>query len=409
MIGVTTAIVLDKRIPRQDGTYAVKLRVTYKRQQQYYPINEFLTEDEWEKTQKNNPRKGSKNKKLFFNEIENRALEIIKTIQPFSFASFKKRFNQDSETQKDLIAIMKDYIESLKNEKRIGTAKSYQDALNSFIEFLNSKNRKKLMVWDCDSEWLKSFENWMLEKGRSNSTIGIYLRSLRTIVNIAIEQGSMPKEEYPFGKRKYQIPSSKNIKKALKITDIKRIVNYVPATISQEKAKDFWIFSYLCNGLNVKDIARLKYKNIHGNNLSFLRAKTEHTTKQDQKEISVPINNEMLQIIKKWGVKTNNTESYIFRILNDNDTPEIQYRKIQNATKSLNKSMKKIGEALELPMKITTYTARHSFATVLKRSGAPIEFISESLGHKDLKTTENYLDSFEDDVKEAYQKKLLDF
>jgi len=51
----------------------------------------------------------------------------------------------------------------------------------------------------------------------------------------------------------------------------------------------------------------------------------------------------------------------------------------------------------------------NTFATVLKRSGAPIEFISESLGHKDLKTTENYLDSFEDDVKETYQKQLLNF
>lgn len=71
--------------------------------------------------------------------------------------------------------------------------------------------------------------------------------------------------------------------------------------------------------------------------------------------------------------------------------------------------MKRIGEALNLELKLTTYSARHSFATVLKRSGAPIEFISESLGHKDLKTTENYLDSFEDEVKESYQKQLLNF
>ena len=71
--------------------------------------------------------------------------------------------------------------------------------------------------------------------------------------------------------------------------------------------------------------------------------------------------------------------------------------------------MKIIGKKLELELKLTTYTARHSFATVLKRSGAPIEFISESLGHKDLGTTENYLDSFENEIKEQYQRKLLNF
>jgi site-specific recombinase XerD len=71
--------------------------------------------------------------------------------------------------------------------------------------------------------------------------------------------------------------------------------------------------------------------------------------------------------------------------------------------------MKKIGTILGFDTKLTTYSARHSFATVLKRSGAPIEFISESLGHKDLKTTENYLDSFEDEMKESFQKQLLNF
>ena len=82
--------------------------------------------------------------------------------------------------------------------------------------------------------------------------------------------------------------------------------------------------------------------------------------------------------------------------------------KIKQATKTINKYCKRIGEELEIETKITTYTARHSFATVLKRAGAPIEFISESLGHKDLKTTENYLDSFENETRQVYQRKLLD-
>ncbi len=71
--------------------------------------------------------------------------------------------------------------------------------------------------------------------------------------------------------------------------------------------------------------------------------------------------------------------------------------------------MKKVGLELGCQTKLTTYVARHSFATVLKRSGASIPFISECLGHKDTKTTENYLDSFEHSMKESYQKQLLNF
>ena len=221
MIGVTTAVVLDKRIKRKDETYAVKLRVTYKRQQQYYPVNEFLTIEDWEKTQFKNPRKGYKDKKLYFNDIEQRAIDIIKSLHPFSFKRFAKKFNQDSNLQRDALILMKEFIDSLKEENRFGSAQTYSDALNSIKKFLQTQKRKKLMVWHIDPEWLKDYEDWMTKKGRSSSTIGIYLRSLRTIVNVAIEAGSIDKEDYPFGKRKYQIPSSKNIKKALKISDIK--------------------------------------------------------------------------------------------------------------------------------------------------------------------------------------------
>lgn len=409
MIGVTTGVILDKRNLRKDDTYAVKLRVTHKRQQQYYPINVFLTVEDWEKTQQKNPRKGYKEDKFYFNEIEQRAIDIIKKLHPFSFTSFERKFNQDSELQKDALILIENYIIFLRYEERFGTAQSYNDALKSFKNFLKTQKRKKIMVWNITPEWLKKYEKWMTEMGRSPTTIGFYLRNLRAIINMAIENGSLDKEEYPFGKRKYQIPSSKNIKKALKIIDIKKIVNYKPSNEYEAKARDLWLFSYLSNGLNVKDIANLQYKNIKDNKIAFIRAKTKNTTKHEQRKITVPINAEIKKIIKKWGIKNTNPDTYIFGIINNDDNLEKQYWKIKQATKIINKHMKHIGEELEITVKITTYTARHSFATVLKRSGAPIEFISESLGHKDLKTTENYLDSFEDDVKEAYQKKLLDF
>ena len=87
-------------------------------------------------------------------------------------------------------------------------------------------------------------------------------------------------------------------------------------------------------------------------------------------------------------------------------TPEEEYRAVQQTVQTINKNLTKICNALEID-KATTYTARHSFATVLKRSGASVEFISESLGHKSKQTTQNYLANFEDKEKAKWANLLL--
>ena len=409
MIGLSIAIIHDKRILRKNGSYAVKLRVTYFRIQKYYPVNVSLTTEEWDKAHSEKPRKEHKEHLLYFNEIEQKALAIIKDMTVFSFPAFEKKFNQKPKQGTDTISLFESYILQFKNEERIGTADSYNCALNSIKSFISTIRRKKLNFTDVTPELLTEYEQWMIGKGNSTTTIGIYLRSLRTIINNAIASGYLDKDAYPFGKRKYQIPSGKNTKKALKLVDIAAIINFQTTSRFQDRARDLWVFSYLCNGANIKDIAKLKYKNIDGGKINFIRSKTERSTKQDLKSISAFLLPETLEIIEKWGNKDRDPENYIFGIIDKNDDPQKVHDKVKQTFRRINEHMKKIGSSLGIDIKLTTYSARHSFATVLKRSGAPMEFISESLGHKDLKTTENYLDSFEDDMKESYQKQLLNF
>lgn len=409
MIGLTTAIILDTRRAKKHDTYPVKLRITYYRVQKYYPVNVNLTSDEWDKMHGKKPRRELKEKLDYFNKIELKALEIIKELPTFSFPAFEKKFNQKPKQDVDTISLFESYIKTLKEENRIGTADSYNWALTSFQKFITTKRRKKMPFAEVNQDLLQNYEDWMVSNGISKTTVGIYMRSLRTIINLAIENGYMGKDFYPFGKRKYQIPSSKNTKKAVTVVEISAIMNYKPKSKFQERARDLWIFSYLCNGANMKDIARLKYKNIEGNKINFIRSKTERSIKQELKSVSAFLLPETWSIIEKWGMPDRNPETYIFGIIEEGDSPERIHAKVKQTYRRINEHMKKIGTELKIDMNLTTYTARHSFATILKRSGAPIEFISESLGHKDLKTTENYLDSFEDDLKESYQKQLLNF
>ncbi len=409
MIGITTAIILDKRFLHKNLKYAVKLRLTYFREQRYFPVNVTMTEQEWMEAHSDKPPKKYKDDLIYFTDIERKALEIIKEMNVFSFAAFEKKFNKKPRSSTDIISLFEDYIAKLKSEKRVGTAISYNCALSSLKSYVATNRRRKLNFADLSPEFLVEYEQWMAGKGNSNTTMGIYLRSLRTIVNNAIADGYLDKDAYPFGKRKYQIPAGKNIKKALNMVDIAAIINYQTTSRFRERARDLWLFSYLCNGANMQDIARLKYRNIENGKITFIRTKTERSTKQDLKPVSAFLLPETLAIIDKWGNQDRDPDNYIFGIIDKDDSPERIHDKVKQTFRRINEHMKIIGADLGITTRLTTYTARHSFATVLKRSGAPIEFISESLGHKDIKTTENYLDSFEDDMKETYQKQLLNF
>lgn len=398
-------LILDTRREKANGSYPVKVRVTYNRKQKYYPTSVDLFEIEWEKIHGERVNKELKKTKVTLIGVQAKAQAICDDLKAFNFAIFEKQFYKVRNNDGSLINLYEEYIAELKKEERISTASSYQCSLNSLKEF-----RAKLSLEDVTVDFLKQYEKWMLSEGNSLTTVGIYLRPLRALYNTAISNGLVSIEMYPFGKKRYEIPSGRNIKKALTIADVGRIYKYktIPGT-TMDKAKDFWLFTYFCNGINMKDIALLQCNNIKGDFINFVRSKTEHTTRRSIKPISIYLNDDAKGIIKKWGNCDHSPENYIFPILDKEMTAEKQYAAIQQFTKIVNKYIGIIATDLNLEKHVTTYTARHTFSTVLKRSGASTEFISEALGHSNKKTTESYLDSFEQDTQKEFAKKLLAF
>ena len=156
------------------------------------------------------------------------------------------------------------------------------------------------------------------------------------------------------------------------------------------------------------DIAKLKFKNVTSKSITFIRTKTAKSRKEI-KPIVAPVTEEIHRIIDKWSNPDKSPDNYVFPILEDGISAKLEKSKIKWIVKQTNKYMQDLAGELNIEEKITTYTARHSYSTVLKRSGVSTEFISESLGHSDLKTTENYLDSFEDDIKREYANFLTAF
>ena len=192
---------------------------------------------------------------------------------------------------------------------------------------------------------------------------------------------------------KYEIPEGHGRKLALTLPEIKRVMSFQDSTNELEEFRDLWFFSYLCNGINFRDLLYLQYSNIINGEICFIRAKTARNTKHS-KIIHAVITPEMQKIIEKWGNPPTSPETYIFPFATGKENPFERVKLVREVVTECNQILYKISHKTGIP-RVTTYSARHSFATVLKRSGVNISYISESLGHSNLAITENYLASFE--------------
>ena len=387
----TASIYLDEYRPKKTGKCSVKIKVTFDRKRNYYQTNYELTKDEFEKVVNGKRLNNNENEmRVKLNSRLNKAREVIEDLSIFTFNNFDESYFEERNVTNSVSFAFDKYVNELKTQDRIGTAVSYNCAKNSLARF-----DKNLTFADVTPSFLRKYERWMLKEKRSITTVGIYLRSLKAIYN----QQNIDASIYPFGndKKKYQIPASKNIKKSLTVEEIAKIYNYEAKPMSsKDMAKDYWLFLYLANGMNVKDFCMLKWENIDGKMLKYKRAKTKRSQKES-KYISVALKDETLDIIKKWGQPSILKSAYIFPHLKPEFSAEKKYTIYQQLTKNINKYMKVISVELGLEKNITTYFARHSFATVLKRSGAQIGMISDLLGHSSVDVTESYLGSFEND------------
>jgi integrase/recombinase XerD len=400
----TTAIFIDKYHPKAEGLCAISIRVTHDRKKKYFATGITLTEADFNRVMGEKPRDSFKSIALKLQAFEKKAADIVDMLPLFTWAAFEKHYLSNRAAKDNLDLAFSDYATELRGEDRIGTAVSYECSQSSLNKFAPGAK-----FADVTPEFLTKYEKWMLGEGNSVTTVGIYLRNLRTLFNNAITDGMLSKEYYPFGKKRYEIPTGNNIKKALTLSDIALIYYHKPERgTTAEMAKDYWLFMYLCNGINVKDMALLKYENIKGEILEFERAKTVRT-KRKVEPIRVSLNEDMRAIIKRWGNTAKDVSTYIFPVLSKGLTAVRQRQLIQQLTKVINTQMKDIASELTITSDITTYAARHSFATILQRSGASVSFISEALGHSNVNTTQNYLAGFEDDSKKEMVRALTAF
>jgi len=415
---VTVNLYLDTRRKKENRSFPIKIRVydgTTKKARLYTTDFDLIEKDY---NRIFFPDKGQRFRKEEteiredLEGLKNYYSDKIKSLKIFTFEAFEKSIEIKSGDLSDAFYHYDAYIKQLKDSDRIGTASSYELSMKSLKSYLKAKKGKepiKLLFQDITVKFLNDYETWMTTNNKSFTTVGIYLRGLRVIFNWAIELKNIEQDLYPFGVKRYEIPASTNPKKAFDSTQLQTLFQVKAETPEQEKARDFWFFSFVCNGMNMKDILHLKWKNLDDGQIIFVREKTKRTKKANSRPIQVPLTDFAKSFIEQYGTKEGNPNGFIFPVLDEKMTAEKLHSVKSNFIRFINQHIKQLAKANGLTADISTYWARHSFATTAVRKKASLEFVSEALGHSDLKTTKNYFAGFEDKTKKEILEDITDF
>ncbi|AZQ59890.1 hypothetical protein EJ994_14190 [Maribacter sp. MJ134] len=265
------------------------------------------------------------------------------------------------------------------------TAEWYDSCIKRFLKFNNTKD---IRLDEITVSLLQDYEVDFVARGNKPGTINSYMRGIRALYNKAIEEDEFVPMRNPF--LKYKIPSSKTTKKrATSKNNFLEIRNLrYPKDSILWHAKNYILIMFNCRGMNLIDLVKLKLKNIEGDRLYYGRSKTGDP-------LSVKITVELSAILDHYTLGKNK-EDYLFPINYDGSTEH--YEKYKSIRRRVNERLKIIANDAGIEEKFTTYTIRHSWATIAKYLGVSTEVIREGLGHNSMRTTEVYLKSFENKI-----------
>lgn len=276
--------------------------------------------------------------------------------------------------------------------KRDGTAKTYSDSLASFSSFRNGKD---ITFDDLNEDVINQYEAWMKNKGLKRNSSSCYLRTLKTLYLKAVELGLAEDKDifcHVF------TGFATTTKRAISIDAIKAIrklnLENNPALAF---ARDMFMLSLYLQGMSFVDIAYLKKSDIRNGQLQYSRKKTGQA-------LTISWERPMQEIVDAYSHLTKDTPYLLPIITKQDGTERKQYEKAEH---NVNRNLKNIGEMAGLHIPLTTYVARHSWASIMRDMGNDITVVGKGLGHSDIKTTQIYLSTIDNSTVMKANKRFL--
>lgn len=400
-MAITVKVVCYKSKVLSNNESPLMLRVTKDRKPKYVSLGISVNPTHWDFS-KNQPKTECPNREYIemliadkIKEYSAKIIELKATNQEFTSTSLVEKVSVKRTNRKTVADVFQEYMTSLIKSGRKSYALSIKQLYNSLLEFNHNLDFYFSVM---DVAWLKRYELFLRERQLAENTIGIRFRTLRAVYNVAIEEDAVSSDCYPFKKFKVSRLHQDTVKRALTKVDIERVLQFQSSNRYMRFPIDIFTFTYYCGGINFKDIAHLTKANLIDGRLIYKRQKTK-------KLIKIPLQPQALALIKKYH---DTGSPYLFPILSPlHITDEQKANRIHKVITKVNDRLKQIGKTLNLPITLTTYVARHSQATVMKKAGVSTAVIREIMGHSSERVTQIYLDSFDNEQINEAMKNLL--
>ena len=299
-----------------------------------------------------------------------------------------------------VVTFMKQVARGLQMEGNFGTAHVYRSSLNAIIAYRGNEN---FTFNEVNPEWLKGFEVFLRSRGCSWNTVSTYLRTFRAVYNRAVDLRKAPYVPHLF--RSVYTGTRADHKRALNNEDMKKVFAKLTQSsvdsLVLRKAQEMFILMFLLRGLPFVDLAYLRKSDLRNNTITYRRRKTGRT-------LSVTLTPEAMVLIKRY-MNRDSTSPYLFPLLKSREGTQEAYREYQLALRTFNHQLMLLGDLLGLGDKLSSYSARHTWATTAYYCEIHPGIISEAMGHSSITVTETYLKPFRSKKIDEANRQVVDF
>ena len=375
-------------VPEAEGT--LYYQVIHKRKVKYISTEHHIYADEWDEKAETivvaaeSERKGT----LAMMQCKiDKAFKQLRSIldrterchKDYTVEELCKAFINE-QTYKTVFVFLHEQATKKEQMKRLGTARTYGNAYRRFKAFREDVD---LTFDELTPDMIECYEAWLIDRRLKQNSIRCYLRTLNTLLCKAVAEGLLSNRNL-FSR--VRLSYVKTTKRAISEKELKVIANLeLPENSTMALARDIFMFSFYMRGMPFVDIAYLRKTDLKNGMWTYCRRKTNQC-------LMVEWEKAQQKILDRYAHQTENGP-YLLPIINKEDGTEyLQYQRMQT---NINRALKKIGEMAELKMPLTTYVARHTWASVARDMNIPISIISEGMGHNSIKTTQVYLNSID--------------
>ncbi len=388
-----------KNQPLKDGKYRVALRIIKDRKKIVISSHLKCNQKDFQNERFVSSYRGFRKKNKYLRDLKDKVEDIIESHETkglkFSLTDLRREiFNKNEEE----ISIWECF------EKKIGskdikpkTAKAYKDTKNSLKRF----HPENLMVHEINSEFLNNYVSYLKSRGSNDGGVKFFLTHLKVIVKQCLKLNKEQRVTNPFTNFSLSKFNKKPMKKALSLTEIKafKLVDLTDRPDLKDTYK-MAIFSFYCRGINFVDMMNLQWTDFSDDIMTYRRSKTG-------KLYVIKLLKPAMEILNYY--KGFNSTGYVFPVVKSNNlTPEQLEGLRHRSLRKFNKELKEIATLCKINTSISSYTMRHTYATVMKKLKTSTDIISESMGHSDVKVTQSYLKEFGNEILDKEHEKLLD-